>query len=184
MLGCYLAHLFLQDRALFLLGPANDRFYAANVQRDPSIPSSVLSAPHVSSPCLGANEEIDLRATGSPSCWSFHLHQTNQMWGEEPLELLVAEGYMIAVGAKPSHIVDETFCSIPTYGANCCYWIVRPMGHQRRDDNLQKSGSDGSVPIASPMIKSTKGWRRERTELAQLELHTFPSGGEGVSILY
>ena len=27
------------------------------------------------------------------------------------------------------------------------------------------------------MIKSTKGWRRERKELAQLELHTFPLGG-------
>ena len=25
------------------------------------------------------------------------------------------------------------------------------------------------------MIKSVKGWRRERRELAQIELHTFPS---------
>ena len=29
------------------------------------------------------------------------------------------------------------------------------------------------------MIKSTKGRRREIRELAQLELHTFPSGGGG-----
>ena len=41
--------------------------------------------------------------------------------GGELSELLVAEGYWITVGAKPSHVVDETFCSIPTYGANCCY---------------------------------------------------------------
>ena len=43
------------------------------------------------------------------------------MWGGEASELLVAEGYWIAVGAKPLHIVDETFCSIPANGANFCY---------------------------------------------------------------
>ena len=29
------------------------------------------------------------------------------------------------------------------------------------------------------MIKSVKGWRKEKRELAQLELHTFPSRGGG-----
>ena len=43
------------------------------------------------------------------------------MWGREPSDLLVVEGYWIVVGAKPLHIVDETFCSIPTNDTNCCY---------------------------------------------------------------
>ena len=33
----------------------------------------------------------------------------------------MVEGYWIAIGAKPLHIVDENFCSIPTDGTNCCY---------------------------------------------------------------
>ena len=43
------------------------------------------------------------------------------MWGGEPWELLVGQGYWIAVGPKPLHVVDETFCSIPTDDANFCY---------------------------------------------------------------
>ena len=43
------------------------------------------------------------------------------MWGGEPSELLVAKGYWITVGAKSLHVGDETFCSIPTNGANCRY---------------------------------------------------------------
>ena len=35
------------------------------------------------------------------------------------MELLAAEDYWITVGAKPLHVVDETFCSIPTDGAKC-----------------------------------------------------------------
>ena len=31
------------------------------------------------------------------------------------------EGYWIAFGAKPLHIIDEPFCSIPTNDTNCCY---------------------------------------------------------------
>ena len=38
-------------------------------------------------------------------------------------------------------------------------------------------GSEGGAPITSPMIKSTKRWRREIRELAQLELNTFPLWG-------
>ena len=47
--------------------------------------------------------------------------QTNQMWGGERLELLVAEVYWIVVRAKPLHVVDETFCSIPTDIVNYRY---------------------------------------------------------------
>ena len=61
----------------FLLGLINDRFHAADVQCDPVIPSSTLPTPPVSSPCLDANEEIDLRATGSSGYWSLHLCQMN-----------------------------------------------------------------------------------------------------------
>ena len=43
------------------------------------------------------------------------------MWKGELSELLEATGCWIAVGAKLLYIVDETFCSIPTYGANCHY---------------------------------------------------------------
>ena len=42
---------------------------------------------------------------------------------------------------------------------------------------MQKKGSSSGASVASPMIKSTKGWIRERRKLAQLELHTFPLGG-------
>ena len=45
----------------------------------------------------------------------------NQMWKGEPSELLVAKGYWKAVGAKPLPVVNETFCSVPTNDANCCY---------------------------------------------------------------
>ena len=47
---------------------------------------------------------------------------------------------------------------------------------------LAKRVSSGGVLAASSMIKSTKGWRRERKELEQLELYTFPSGE--VFVLY
>ena len=84
LLGIYFAHLFHQDHAFFLPGPSNDRFHSTNIQSDPVIPLFVLSTPPISSPCLDANEEIDLQATRLPSCWSLHLCQTNQMWGGEP----------------------------------------------------------------------------------------------------
>ena len=43
------------------------------------------------------------------------------MRGWESSELPVAEDYLKAIRAKLSHIVDETFYSIPIDGANCCY---------------------------------------------------------------
>ena len=69
------------------------------------------------------------------------------------------------------------FVRFPQMAPIVVTWIVRPLGHQRRDVNLQKNGSNGGVPDVSSMIKSTKWWRKERKELAQLELHTFPSWG-------
>ena len=116
-----LARLFRHDSVFLLPGPVNYRFPATDVQRDPAIPSSILLAPPVSSPCLDTNEEIDLRATGSSSCWSLQLCQTNHMWGGESSELLVAKGYWIVVGAKPLHVIDKTFCLISTDDANCRY---------------------------------------------------------------
>ena len=89
----YLARLFRQDRAFFLPGPANDRFPVVDVHINPSLPSSVLPAPPVSSLCLDTNKETNLRATGSQDCWSLHLCHTNHMWGGEPSKLLVAKGY-------------------------------------------------------------------------------------------
>ena len=105
----------------FLPGPANDHFHAADVQHDPASPSSALLAPPVSSSCLDANERIDLQAIGSLGCLTLQLCQTNQMWKGEPSELLVAKGYWKDVGAKFLRVINETFCSIPTDGANCCY---------------------------------------------------------------
>ena len=55
-------------------------------------------------------------------------------------------------------------------------WIVLLLAHQRHDVNCQM-GFDGGVSAASPMIKSIKGWIKERRELALLELHTFPLWG-------
>ena len=68
LLGRNLAHIFCQDCSFLQPGPANGRFPAAYVQRDPTIPSFVLLALPVSSPCLDANEETDPRAIGSPGC--------------------------------------------------------------------------------------------------------------------
>ena len=73
LLDRYLARLFLQDHVFFLPRLTNDCFHGADVQRDPAIPSSVLLASPVPSPCLDANEEIELRATRLPGYWSLHL---------------------------------------------------------------------------------------------------------------
>ena len=93
MVPCLTAMLrasFIKIMPFFCL---DDRIHIVNAQHDLAIPSSVLLALPVSSPCLDANEEIDLQATGSLGCWSLHLCQTNQMWVEESSELLVAKGY-------------------------------------------------------------------------------------------
>ena len=50
------------------------------------------------------------------------------MWNGEPLELLKATSYWIVVGAKLLHVINETFCSIPTDGANCRYLVRLSFG--------------------------------------------------------
>ena len=47
---------FAKIAPFFLPRPTYDRFHAADVQRNPAIPSLALLAPPVSSPCLDANE--------------------------------------------------------------------------------------------------------------------------------
>ena len=166
MLDRCLARLFFQDHAFFLPRLVNDRFHAVDVQRDPEIPSSALLAPPVSSPCIDANEEIDLRATGSPGCWSLRMCQTKQMWKGESSELLEAMGYWIAIGSKLLHVVDETFCSIPTDTTNCCYLDLLTSRASVARYKPAKKGSSDSMSVASMMIKSAKGWKREKRELA------------------
>ena len=68
LLGFYLAHLFRQDRPFFQPGIAKSHFPSADVRRDLAIPSFVLLAHPISSPCLNANEEIVLQVIGSPGC--------------------------------------------------------------------------------------------------------------------
>ena len=121
LLDRYLSRLSYQDHAFFLPRPVNDRFHAANVQCDPTIPSFALLASPISSPCLDANEAINLWATGSLGFLTLQLCQTNRMWEGEPSKLLVAKGYYKYVGAKLLQVVDETLCSIPTNDANCCH---------------------------------------------------------------
>ena len=73
LLARYLPLLFRQDRAFFLPGPADDCFHATGTLCDPTIPSSALLGPPVSSPCLDANDEIDFRANGSSDCLTLQL---------------------------------------------------------------------------------------------------------------
>ena len=163
MLDCYVARLFHQNRAFFLSGPPNDHIHIVNAQRDLAIPSSILLALPVSSPCLDANEEIDLRVTRSPGCWSLHLCQTNQMWVGESSELLVAKGYWIVVGVKSSPVVNETFCSILTDGANCCY--------------LDRMTSGASATRCKPVKKGGLAavWKKKKIQRSWSCIH-FPLG--------
>ena len=148
---------FLQDRAFFLLEPVNDRSPNADVQRDPAIPSSIFSTPPASSPCLDANEEDGLQATGSLGCWSLPLCQTNHMWGGESSELLVVKGYWIVVGAKPLHVVDETFCSIPTNDANYRNLDLLTSGTSVVRCKSTKRGFDDGVPTVEVAYLSLVG---------------------------
>ena len=52
----------------------------------------------------------------------------NQARGREPSDLLAAKGCRITFGAKPLHVVDETFGSIPTDGTKCRYLIRLVFG--------------------------------------------------------
>ena len=85
----------------------------------------------------------------------------------------MAKGYWKAIGAKLLHVVDVTFCSIPTDGVNCRYLDCLTFGASVvQCKPAKKMGSVNGVPTTSPMIKFTKGWRRGRRKFARLELHT------------
>ena len=94
----------------------------------------------------------------------------------ELLELLVEKENLKFIGSKFLHVVDETFYSIPTNGVNCCSLncLILRASIERRGPG-KEMGSDGGVPVASPMIKSVKGWRRWIRKFVPLELHTFLS---------
>ena len=112
---------YLVYRGFLQYGPATSHSHAASIQRNPATPASVSPTPPVSSPSPDTNGGIDLQAIRSLGCLTLQLCQTNQMWKGEPSELLVAKGYCKAVAAKLLQVVDETFCSGPTEGANCYY---------------------------------------------------------------
>ena len=62
------------------------------------------------------------------------------MQGWESSELLVVKGYQKVVGAKIVHVVDETFCTIPTDGANCQYLVCLTSGALAKRCKLAQKG--------------------------------------------
>ena len=62
--------------------------------------------------------------------------------------------YWTIVEAKPLWPVNETFYSIPTYGANCCYLDHLNSWASTAQCEPVKRRTSGGVPTASPMIKS------------------------------
>ena len=67
--------------------------------------------------------------------------------------------------AKPLHVIDETFGSIPTDGDKCRYLIRLAFWHQRDDVNLKKRENGSGVLTASMMLKLPKRWRRSGSQL-------------------
>ena len=72
------------------------------------------------------------------------------------------KGYLKVVGAKLLHVVNETFYSIPTNGANFRYLIRLTSKASTAWYKPTKRGSGDGVSTVSPMLKSAKGWRRRR----------------------
>ena len=101
----------------------------------------------------------------------------------------MAECYWIVVGAKPSHVIDETFCSILIDNTNCCYLDCLTFGvSTTRCKPAKQKGFSGGVSVASLMIKSAKGVEKRRKGVnvvgfAYLSLWG-GGGGGGVSVLY
>ena len=93
LLTHYLSPFLHQDCVFSLSGPGDNHFHAAGAQRDLAVPLSALLFPPAFPPYLDANAGIGTRPTKSPDCSTLQLCQTNQMWGGEPSELLVAKGY-------------------------------------------------------------------------------------------
>ena len=73
----------------------------------------------------------------------------------------MVKGYWTIIGAKPLQPVDETFYSLPTDNANCCYLDCLTLGASTVQCEPTKGPSDNGGPTASPMIKSAKDEEEE-----------------------
>ena len=74
------------------------------------------------------------------------------------------EGYQITVKAKPFHIVNKTFSSIPTDGANYRYLVRLIFGGSTELCELAKiKGIHNDGSAASLMFKSVKTRRGKRS---------------------
>ena len=93
LLTHYLSPFLHRDHVFSLSWPRDNHFHVAGAHRDLVVPSFSLHVPPAFAPYLDANAVIGPRATESPNCSTLQLCQTNQMWGGEPSELLMAKGY-------------------------------------------------------------------------------------------
>ena len=80
------------------------------------------------------------------------------------------EGYWIAVGAKPLHVVDDTFYSVPTDSVNCKYLVCLISRASAAQCKPEKRGSDGGVPTASPMINSAKRMEKMKEKVCAVRI--------------
>ena len=86
----------------------------------------------------------------------------------------MVKGYWTIVGAKSLQPVDETFCSLPIDGTNCCYldYLTFEASAAQREPVKGRSGDGG--PVASSMIKSAKD---EEESLCSWNSLPSPRGG-------
>ena len=68
----------------------------------------------------------------------------------------MAKGYYKTIRAKLLHVVDVTFCSIPTNGTNCWYLVHLIFRALVERCEPAKKGSSGGVQVASSMLKLEK----------------------------
>ena len=100
------------------------------------------------------------------------MYQTNQMREWESSELLVVESYWIAVGAKTLHVVDETFCSVPTDEASCQYLVRLTSGASTTWYKRAKKKRDPKVVCRSPLrcLSQPKNGEEEKEESMTVRL--------------
>ena len=105
----------------------------------------------------------------------------NHTRGGESSDLLAAKGCWITTEAKPLHVVDETFGSIPTDGTKCRYLIRLAFeASVRRCEPARKreKGYGGGVPAASSMLKLAKRMEKIRKPIGVDRIaYLFPMGG-------
>ena len=111
----------------------------------------------------------------------------NQTWGGEPSDLLTAKGYHIIFGAKPLHVVNETFCLIPTDDANCWYLTrlaFRASAGQRESAKKREKGYNNGVLAASLMLNLSKRMEKIRKPISVDRIAYLFLGGGGGGRLY